>query len=265
MAFDIDKLRDKYKKMTEEKGDGQGNSENFLKLSEGSTMVRILPAKEDEDFFYVESSEHRFKWNNKIHYLTCLKQFNEPCPICDAVYKLWDMHNDLDLAKGAKSKYGSRAGTIKAKPRYFMNVLNRTDNSVKIYSAPEQVFKIVMQNMLGDDALNVDALGDVTDLENGYDLNIKAVKKGDFLGFETSVFRPKPSAVGDAKATAAILDQRHDLKALLKKPSYDEVKLLAQSLLIDEVTTEAKKDGEANTPNPVSDDDFKAKLNKKNA
>jgi hypothetical protein len=265
MAIDLNKLREKYKQIADKENNTENKlSDSFLKVANGSNMIRILPPKTEEESFMVEIPEHRFKWGSGIHYVTCFKAHNESCPLCDAYYKLWDMHNALGLPKGSKSKFGSRAGTIRGKPRYYMNVLNRKDNTVKIYSAPEQVFVLVMQGILGNDDLGIEPLGDVTDLQAGYDFNLISTPKGEFQSFEQSRFRATPSPLGNKSEIASILDQRHNLQALIKNEDYEKVKLLAESLLLDEPVTQSKEDsGAVEKPAPVTDEEFKNKINSK--
>ena len=258
MAYDLNKLREEYKKISEksQKNEGSG-SDNFIKISEGSNMVRILPARVDGEAFYTKTALHVVKQGGNLKYFHCIKAVSEePCPLCDAYWTIWarikagETHLE-PIVKGSNS--------IRAKPRFYMNVVNRKDDTVKIYSAPESVFSKISVNILGDDKLNIDSLGDVTDTATGRDFNIIAAKKDIFLEFDQSSFRPVSTPAGTPQKIAEYLDQRHDLNVLVKKEDYSELKLVADSLMATGASNEVV--APVAKPAPLTDAEFEAKIN----
>ena len=260
MTYDINKLREKYKQLSEkQQKTEEGNKDSYLKIAEGSNMIRILPGKGEGEPFYVETALHVLKNNGQLKYYHCLKVHNESCPLCDAYYKVWDRVN---AGEKHLEPLGKGSNSIRPKPRYYMNAVNRKDDTVKIYSAPEKVFTLIMTNMLGNDELGIDALGDVTDVNEGYDFNVVAGKQAEFLEFSQSRFRPKSTPAGTPQKIAEYMDLRHDLNSLVKKEDYAELKLVADSLLangasnVEPVEVQPKKMA-------MSDEEFKAKINSK--
>lgn len=256
MAYDLNKLREKYKQLSEKQQPKENALDNYLKVAEGSNMVRILPAINEGEMFYTETALHVLKQGDQLKYYHCLKIHNEPCPLCEAYFKVWDR---IKAGEKHLEPLGKGSNSLRPKPRYYMNVVNRKDDTVKIYSAPEQVFTKIMVNILGNDELNIDSLGDVTDLQTGRDLNIIAAKKDVFLDFTQSTFRPSPTVAGTPQKIAAYLDSRHDLNALVKKEDYSELKLVADSILATGVIVESSTP--VTKPSPLTDAEFEAKIN----
>lgn len=117
---DFSKLQSKYEKLTAEKG--QGNSdflEKFLQLKDGTTIVRILPWRDDEQDFYAETVIHRLPPNvknlddNRGTNIHCLRHVGETCPVCELYFGLWKTKTDEDIKIARK---------IKGRERYYMNV-----------------------------------------------------------------------------------------------------------------------------------------------
>ncbi len=243
MAYDLNKIKELYKKELEKEAkkesyeNGEGN--NYLKLEKGSNLVRILPVSDEKPFF-THTKLHVLKnAEGKIRYYHCLKVHGEDCPLCDAYFEIWKR----DKAAGANGKsalalkFGSGQSTIKPKPRYYMNVINRKDNSVKVLSAPDQIYKKIIANMSGDEELNIEELGDVTNIETGYDFNvIVGTNKGqdgkEYTSYAQSEFKRKPNPAAASKLEVEkALESRHNLDSLVKKESYDELKQLADVIL----------------------------------
>ncbi len=186
----LDELKKKYTELTKEKP--AANSEDFLKnfmsMEMGSNVVRILPAKEEGKWFYVENKVHKIHdQNGKARNIHCLKMHGEPCPLCDAYYEMWKRHKlgDTTLA----DKYGKGSLSIRAKERIYMNVVDRKTDTVKILSVGKDQFKTIMSYMLGDDDLGIEGLGDITSLDKGHDFNFIVTMKGEYRNYEQS--RPK--------------------------------------------------------------------------
>ena len=230
--MNLDRVRAKYNASNAK---GEGSSNKYYKQADNSMVrVRILPpANSEEDLFYEETQLHSIKSGGRFHYLRCRKASdNETCPICEAHYGLWKRINDrkergLDvdhLMKAAKATW--------AKPRFFVNVLNRETNDVQVMSCSNQLFDRIMYGIFGDpeDEEIQRPLGDVTDLKEGYDFKVRKYAEGnkDICTFETSLFAPEPSELGTAKEIEAIMGQLHDLKQEIGSSDYNTMSEIAK-------------------------------------
>lgn len=258
---DLNELKKKYTELTKEKVTTNSDDflKNFMSFEVGSNVVRILPAKEEGKWFYVENKVHKIHdQNGKAKNVHCLKMHGEPCPLCDAYYEMWKRHKLGDTALA--EKYGKGQFSIRAKERIYMNVVDRKTDTVKILSVGKDQFKTIMSYMLGDDNLGIEGLGDITSLDKGHDFNFIVTMKGEFRNYEQS--RPKMNATpaGSSKlAIAKYMDSLHDIKALIKKENYEEVKALAQTLM-STGSIPSKDDSQPITSEVASEEEFKKRL-----
>jgi hypothetical protein len=188
---------------------------NFLQLKEGTNAIRILPGKDDDTLFYAETKIHRVPTDEghtkNVH---CRKIHGEPCPLCDAYYQLWkDPFKDETLAR-----------QIKPRARYYLNVVDRDTEKVKILSVGVILIKKIIAAMLDED------FGDITDLQTGHDFKIVKIMEGQWPKYDQSQPRPKTSEAGSNAEIAAWMDSLHDIHALVKMEDYEEVKNMAQAL-----------------------------------
>ena len=87
----INELRKKYEQIQNAQ-QGGGNAEflkKFFMMEEGTSVVRILPGKEDQEF-YAETAIHRIDDRN-YH---CPRVKGDDCPVCDLYYRLWKIEDD---------------------------------------------------------------------------------------------------------------------------------------------------------------------------
>lgn len=236
MSIDLNKLREKHKAIAEKKNNNNGEFlNNFVQLAEGTNVVRILPSK-DGDSFYTETKIHRITVDGDNKNLHCRAVHGEPCPLCDLYKNLWNMHNNK---VGRKSKertpFANLASKIKPGERYYMNVLVRPANDIKILSVGKQLFEVIVGSMLGDPDKGDDGLGDVTDLKSGRDFKIfkktETSDQGTFPKYNGSQFLPNQKPAGTPAEVAKYMDSLHDIKTFIKLEDYDEMKALADSLL----------------------------------
>ena len=85
----LDELRKKYDAIQKAQSGGGGNDDflkKFFMMEEGTSVIRVLPAKEgDDNEFYAETAIHRI--NDKNYH--CPRVKGGECPVCDLYYRLW--------------------------------------------------------------------------------------------------------------------------------------------------------------------------------
>lgn len=238
---DIKKLHEQLKTKAENNEQNE-NSGKYIKFEQGQNHIRILPGKEEELKFYAKAALHKFQdaegnWKS----YQCRKTINESCPICDLYFDLWKKHKALNLpkekdGKNARSKYGNLATQLKAKVRYYINVLDRRaieakdENPVKIMVAAEKLFTDLVGDIVSDDYRDENDNGPLS-LTSGNDFIIELSKNdGGFQEFKSKV-RPKKGPAGAKAEIARWMDQLHDFETFTKIGDYDEGKVIAQNLL----------------------------------
>jgi len=218
---------------------GGGGNDDFLKkffmMDEGTSIIRVLPEPEgSEEEFYSETAIHRI--NEKNYH--CPRVKGHDCPMCDLYYRLWKIEGPMaDEARDL-------ARQIKPRKRYYMNVVDRRDESVKILSTGMKLFGKILDCFFDED------YGDITNLEEGWDFKVVKDTQGQWPNYDKSAPKPKPSAAGSGKQIAEWMDELHDIHGLVKLPEYDELKKLAMEL---EGTVLSRPTG--NTSDSSSDDD----------
>ena len=240
MAIDLNALRAKHAELSNQGGSTSDFLKNFLQIQEGTNLLRILPNKDDEKLFYCETKIHRVPYNDAVRNIHCRKVHGEPCPLCDLYFGLWKTgrQEDEDLAR-----------QIKPRARYYMNVIDRESNEVKILSVGVILFKKIIAAMLDED------FGDITDLETGHDFKIIKVMEGQWPKYDQSSPRPKSSEAGSKAEVAAWMDSLHDIHALVKLEDYEDVKKTMQELL-------PSHEGSSENPTEAEDVEDEDYLNK---
>tara|TARA_R110001583_G_scaffold179135_1_gene335677 strand:+ start:1276 stop:1971 length:696 start_codon:yes stop_codon:yes gene_type:complete len=217
MAIDLNALRAKHAELSKSTQGGGGGSSDYLQIKEGTTLVRILPAKDEETEFYAETKLHRIVGSDGMaKNYHCRKMHGEACPLCDTYFGLWktDKDSDKDLAR-----------QIKPRARYYMNILDRDSGEVKILSVGVILFKKIVAAMLDED------FGDITDLQDGFDFKIIKTMEGQWPKYDQSQPRPKSEPTGSQAEIAAYMDSLHDVHKLVKLEDYDEVKTAAMNVV----------------------------------
>jgi len=215
--MNFEKLKESMKtRLDEIENRGNKFAEAFLQIKEGTTTIRLLPPKDEDSPLWAETRIHRIPQGENIKAVQCLKIFDKPCPICDLYYALWKTGStrDSDLAKA-----------IKGRARYYLNVVERDSNKVKIWSIGEKLFQKVATTMLDDD------YGNIVDLEKGHDFKIVMVKDGKWPDYSQSAPRPKPSPAGNKKEIDEYMNSLHDINTLVKEEDYEEVKTITETLM----------------------------------
>ena len=240
MPIDLEMLRQKHAELSAgPTGEGSDFLSKFFKVQEGTNVVRILPWKDDDHLFYAETKIHRVPMgegrDRNIH---CRKMQGEACPVCDAYFALWnEPYKNEDLAR-----------KIKPRARYYLNVVARATEEVKILSIGVILFKKIIAAMLDED------FGDITDLETGNDFKIVKVMEGQWPRYDQSAPRPKSDAAGNPAQVAGWMDSLHDIHNLVKLEDYEELKKVQMDLM--GTTSESSAPVETGEENTTSTDDY---------
>jgi len=141
---------------------GSGSAGFLGALSEGVTIVRILPEVGDMPRFFQEVGRHQMpgKDGKRVYCPKFTSRGKLNCPVCEIVDQLYQAGDTASKAF---------AGQIRAKKEYWMNVIARADEKtgVKIYTPGVMVFRQLMSLIQDPD------YGDITDVEDGYDIKIE--------------------------------------------------------------------------------------------
>lgn len=257
----LDKLRQAYDASNT---GGPGNI-SWWKPNYGDNVVRVLPHPDPDEIFYLETSRHRV--GEEFFY--CLKYHvdketgrSSRCPICEARTRLY-RSGDTDLIKIARD--------IKPRKQYLMNVIDRKDESPKVYvyGAGVKIWNKMVSTMLDDEI-------DITNIEEGFDFLVKKeegpkTEFGQFPTYDNSKARRKASPLHeDQKAEKAVLDSRVNLGEI---PHFDDPEIL-NTVVSDYIKSLTESSGneefyssepEAATPQPsekakANVSDFRKKL-----
>lgn len=242
----LDELRKKYEEVTKQ-NTGGGNSDflsKFLITKEGTSLVRILPSKNEDEQFYAETAIHRMETDGQFKNYHCPRVKGDKCPLCDLYYALW---------KTPSEDNHNLARSIKARKRYYLNAVDRESGDVKILSIGMKLFGKILDCFFDDD------YGDITDLENGYDFKVVKDTNGAFPNYDKSAPKPRPSKAGSDAEVAAWMDSLHDIKNLVKFAEYDELKQLSMMV---EARAEGMGGSSPSSPSSSSgsDDDYLSHL-----
>ena len=216
----IDELRKKYNQINKVPSkDSQEFLKKFLMMEEGSTLVRVLPWKEDDKEFYSETAIHRMEGRN-YH---CPRVKGDDCPLCDLSFKLWNSkeEDNMDIAR-----------QIKAHKRFYLNAVERETGEVKILSVGVKLFSKILDCFFDED------YGDITDVKDGHDFKIVKDKSGQWPNYDKSAPRPTKSPAGTEREVAQWMAQLHDIHNFVRVASYEDLKKLAMQITGDEGTQE---------------------------
>ena len=246
----LNELRKKYEQIN---NPGSGNADflsKFFMMDEGTSVVRVLPWKDENAEFYAETAIHRLDDKN-YH---CPRVKGDKCPVCDTYYDLWKQINSIGKDSPEGKELQEMARGIKARKRYYLNVVDRRDEKVKILSVGQKLFGKVLDCFFDED------FGDITDLKEGWDFKIVKDTQGQWPNYDKSAPKPKQSGAGSDSEVATWMDELHDIHGLVKIADYDDLKQMMLSLTgapdpktIEEIEASAPAETD-------SDDDYLAHL-----
>lgn len=206
MAIDLEKMRQKLQSL-ESKG---GN--NYLKLQDGKTTVRILPTEDGDPF-----KDFHFHYNlqERGGALCPKRNFGEACPVCEFVSNLYQAGDDESKQMASK---------MVAKQRFFSPVIVRGEekDGPKVWSYSKTVYQELLNTVLDPD------FGDITDVDEGRDVLIEYGKEGGKSFPTTNLrIRPKqtkaaPKGMSDEEFTG-LLEKIPDFGGLHKRLSTSDM------------------------------------------
>lgn len=259
MAIDLNALRAKHEQLSNPKAAAGGNNQDFLnkfyRVLEGDNYVRILPAAEGSDKpFYAETKIHRVPdGQGGVRNYHCRKVHGEKCPMCELYYALWKtgVKEDEDLAR-----------QIKPRSRYYLNILDRNTDEVKIFSIGMILFQKIMETMLDPDYADLfeKAENGILDTKIGHDFKVSMFKEGQWPKYDRSMFRPRGSELGSAQQVDEVMNSLHDIHDLVKLEEYDTLMEAAQNLRPELGVVRERPAPTQETPESGSDDDFTRRL-----
>jgi hypothetical protein len=234
----IEELRKKYNQINKQPAaDTQDFLKKFLMMEEGTTQVRILPGKTEDDNFYAETGIHRI--NDKNYH--CPKVQGHECPLCDLSFKLWNTKDEGNM---------SIARQIKARKRFYLNAVERETGEVKILSVGIKLFSKILDCFFDDD------YGDITNLKTGNDFKIVKDKSGEWPNYDKSSPKPAKSEAGTDQEVAVWMDKLHDIQGLVKPASYEELKSLSLGITGDDIVEQARQAADVVTSSEEDGEDY---------
>jgi hypothetical protein len=217
----LNELRKKYEQINNPGGGGNTDFlSKFFMMEEGTSVVRVLPWKDDSQEFYTETAIHRLDDKN-YH---CPRVKGGKCPVCDTYYDLWKQINVIGKETPEGKELAELARGIKARKRFYLNVVDRRDEKVKILSVGQKLFGKILDCFFDED------FGDITDLKEGWDFKIVKDTQGQWPNYDKSAPKPKQSEAGTDAETATWMDELHDIHGLVKVADYEELRQMMMSL-----------------------------------
>lgn len=234
----MDGVRERRHQLLRQKEERAANAV-LIDIDPGENYLRFLPPWSAAGQWRKEAWFHNlFKAGITVggkKVVACLaKNFNQKCALCEKVEELFSMKDNAEAQELAKE--------IKAKQRFFSNVLDNKKADGKVYILPfgQKLEERLTEIMDGGQSPTgeVFGVGDITDINTGRNVmvtktvNPKDRKLTDYGAKESQ----QPSALANAQAVCAAL---HNLDEFLMR---------------DCVTYEAMKnslDGNDSTPTPA--------------
>jgi gp32 DNA binding protein like len=210
MTLNLSALKAKLNEFTK----NTNRDDSIWKPTEGKTVIRIVPWKENKENPFIELFFHYM--GNKT-YLSPTTYGNR-----DPINEFAEM-----VAKGGDegpskdSWVQSRA--FRPKLRTYMPIIVRgqEDKGVRFYSFGKTVYQEILSYIADPD------YGDITDITNGRDIVVEYIpqEKSD-TSFAKTMVRPKPNPSPLADSAVQIeklLTDQPDLKLLFKEPTFAEL------------------------------------------
>lgn len=217
MAIDLNKMRSKLEAL---KNRGEKDSV-FWRPDDGEQTIRIVPTADGDPF-----KEYWFHYNlgKNPGFLSPKRNFGIEDPLNDFVRQLFKDGTD-DSVKMAKD--------LMARQRFFAPVLVRgeEDRGVQIWGFGKMAYQQLLELVLNPD------YGDITDTEEGTDLEIKYEKPAG-ASFPKTTITPRrrtspmcSDAVGGTDECAKLLESIPDFDSLFERKTPAEVQELLNKYL----------------------------------
>lgn len=214
MGIDVSKLKAKLNQFNRQ----TDRSEALWKPTEGKSVIRIVPWKENREWPFVELYFHYL--GNKT-YLSPISNGHR-----DPIVEFAEA-----LASGGTKDDFAQAKPFRAKLRTFMPIIVRgeEEKGVRFMSFGRTVYKKLIS------IINDPDYGDITDVKGGRDLVVEYTPeaKSDTNFAKTDVL-PKPNRTPlseNAEAVKKFLAEQPDIHAIFTEPSYEELKVALERYL----------------------------------
>lgn len=224
--MDLKKLQKKLEGLNQTSND---KSLPYLKIETGDTSLRILPWDRTDEDFFSETALHYIgaEGDKPVH---CPKSKGEHCSLCDTYFDVWKRINET----GGRDAPGNAdlvalAKGIRANRRYYMNVLVRDTNEVKILSMGQKLYTKILSEVLNEDYIT-EAGETVLDLKNGNDFKLSKETISGYPNYDKSSFRPKKTPLGTDMEISAAMDQCHNIHDEYEEPDKDKVAFYIREL-----------------------------------
>jgi hypothetical protein len=215
MSLNIAALKAKLNQFNRSGGDRDAS---LWKPTEGKTVVRIVPWKENKENPFIELYFHYL--GNKT-YLSPTSNGNR-----DPIAEFAD-----ELAAGGGKDDWMQARPFRPKLRTYVPVLVRgeEEKGVRFFSFGKTVYQELLSIIADPD------YGDITDITTGRDIVVEYIpqEKSD-TNFAKTMVRPKPNQTPlhtDADMVKKFVSEQPDLRALYTEPTYAELKVALERYL----------------------------------
>jgi len=200
----LDKVRRKLQELDE-------RGRKFWRPQVGKNRVRILPAANPNDLFFVEVAQH-YQIGPDKRTVTCPRSFELTCPLCDRAERL--------RTSGDAEKV-LRAGKLVPTQRALMNIIDRAspDKGVQVWAAPLSVLRDLLAYIADPE------YGNIVDPNKGFDVMIE--RTGQDLGtrYQVRVARhPSPVGMPDWR------EHLNDLRSVLPLFSTDKIEAIYKGI-----------------------------------
>ena len=191
----------------------------FWRPSDGEQTIRIVPTADGDPF-----KEYWFHYNlgNNAGFLSPKRNYGESDPLNDFIQSLYN-ENTEESIKMAKS--------LSARQRFFAPVIVRgeEDKGVRVWGFGKQVYEQLLNLVLNPE------YGDITDVKEGTDLNLKYGKPAG-ASFPVTTLTPSRKAstvcpnLSDEEC-AALLERVPDFDGLFERKTPEQVGTLLNAYL----------------------------------
>lgn len=256
MALNMEKIAERLAKLNNK---GGSNDISYITIKDGRNVVRILPPKNDEDFFAQEVFVHYgvgATGKDKGTTVVCPSTHGNNCPICEVVKNLRKKSSDPN------DQYAKLASRMGRKTRVYFNAIDRNvdlsefeykdgkwtkggkvESPVQILATGIGVYKDILSIITDVE------YGDITDKDNGLDVIITKSGTGFNTNYDVKTVR-KESAIGLDNWELGL----HDLSIFAKTKSYDEIATLMNGGESSDEDEDTNKPAPNNNSNSVSED-----------
>lgn len=213
MTLDISALKAKLNQFNKQ----ADRSDALWKPTEGKTVIRIVPWKENTGWPFIEM---QFHYLGKKTFLSPLTNGNR-----DPIAEFAD-----ELSSSGKKEDWLQARPFRPKLRTYVPIIVRGEENlgVRFFSFGQTVYKELIS------IINDPDYGDITDVKNGRDIVVEYVpqEKSD-TSFAKTMVRPKPNQTpaGTAEQIEKFLTEQPDIRAIFKEPTYQELKVALEQYL----------------------------------